>query len=437
MLIQFLVKNFRSFQGQQVLSMVASTDKVLLEENTIHTPALSKQRLLRSAVVYGPNASGKSNLIAAFAFVQQFVQSSAERQAGTAIPLQPFLLDETSANSPSEFEIAFVHQDIRYQYGFSVDRQRVHGEWLIAYPKGSPQKWFERSPLPDLSDSEWFFGSQLRGEKEKLVSLTRPDVLFLSVAAKFNHKQLSSVYNWFVEYLRVITVDEKGYGACLPFTAKQTRENDDFRARIKGLLQFADLGIADVSVQETDGLPEDRPENVQKVISSMFDKDGLKWRTIYVQMHHSTQDRTGTGVPFPMESESKGTQKLFCLGGPWLDTLQKGYTLVIDELDSSMHPHLVRALVSMFQRPDVNIQGAQLIFDTHDITLLDTTLFRRDQVWLTEKDNGGASHLYSLLEFSPRKDESLARGYMHGRYGAIPVFGELDFLKGEPPNGKG
>jgi len=395
MLIEFRFKNFKSFQDEQVLSMVAGSDKSLLD-NVITDKALGKRKLVRSAVLYGANASGKSNLVDALDFVQSFVEGSAERKQGAEIPVHLFRLDKTDDESPAEFEISFIHQGVRYQYGFSVDRKRVHEEWLIAYPKGLPQKWFERPVLGSL-ESEWYFGPQLKGEKKRLVSVTRPDVLFLSEAANFNHKQLSEVYGWFARYFRGTAL------ASEQSVAQAIAEDKDFRAAMKDILRLADLGILDFSVKETP----------------------FQQKHFDVRLWHQTQERAGPGEPFSLEDESLGTRRFFILSYLWLCALADGFTLVVDEMDTSLHPVLVRKLVSLFHNPDTNPQSAQLVFNTHDTTLLDSSLFRRDQIWFVEKDNAGASHLYPLLEYSPRKGEALAKGYLQGRYGALPFIEEF------------
>lgn len=432
MIIQFKFKNFKSFRDEQTLSMVASKDKTLIEQNTTSSPKLGKYRLLRSAVIYGANASGKSNVVDALGFFRNFVRTSADKPVGKDIPVEPFHLDKSYAKAPSEFELTFIHEGVRYQYGCTVDRTKVFSEWLIAYPKGLPQKWFERKLDISRGESEWYFGSQLKGEKEKLISLTRSDALFLSVAAKFNNKQLESVYQWFKQYLRVIEADNDIH---FLYTAKHAKEDDTFRVRVKKLLEFADLGIVDLSVLEQDTLPEEMPEELRSLIT----RGEIEWSGKFkVQLQHRTGGRAKSDVPFSLDDESKGTQRLFCLSGPWVDTLQSGRSLVVDELGSSLHPILVRELVQSFHSASVNSGDAQLIFNTHDTTLLDSSMFRRDQVWFVEKDNDGVSHLYPLLDFSPRKEESLGKWYLKGKYGAIPLVGEMKLLqRGKKSNGKG
>lgn len=427
MLIEFRVKNFKSFKDRQVLSMVASSDKSLLE-NTTAVKSLGNRRLVRSAVVYGANASGKSNLVDALGFVQHFVANSTERKPDVEIPVEHFLLSKNSATIPSEFEISFIHDGVRYQYSFSVNRRRVYEEWLVAYPKGKAQTWFER-PIDNFDDPEqWYFGPRLKGEKKRLVSLVRQDTLFLSVAAQFSHKQLETVYNWFNYQMRVIRPEKSIGSAEEQFTAKLMSETHRVREVIPLFLREADLGISGVLV-ETKRLTEvDLPplDMLSEEARSSLLKELLGKELLEIKMRHQAQGDDGHGVVFPYENESAGTQRVFVLIGPWLRALGEGFIVVVDELDSSLHPMLVRMFVEMFHTSELNQQGAQLIFNTHDTTLLSNELFRRDQIWFVEKDEAGASRLYPLLEFRPRKDEALAKGYLQGRYGAIPFLGSLE-----------
>lgn len=419
MLIEFRVKNFKSFRDEQVFSMVASSDTAL-PDNTIAVPAFSK-KLVRSAALYGANASGKSNFVAALSFVAGFVRDSARRTPGSPIEVQAFRLDSTSREAPTEFEVSFIHSDVRYQYGFVLDTQRVHREWLIAYPQGQPQTWFERTTEVESDKTAWYFGSKLMGEKKKLQLLTRTDVLFLSVAATFNHRQLSQVYTWFSQYLGVIHTN-LAQVHLEQFVANRVKEDSTFHAHVKDLLRLADLGITDFSAEEKE-ITKDEPAHIPDVLR-LF---ALTVKAVYVdiQMEHATKEQPEAGIFFSIDDESHGTRRLFALGGAWLQSLQEGFILVVDELDDSLHPMMVQALIRMFHNPEINQRNAQLIFNTHDTTLLDATLLRRDQIWFVEKDNGGASHLYALLDFSPRKDKALAKGYLQGRYGAIPFIGEL------------
>lgn len=427
MLIEFRVKNFKPFQDECVLSMVASSDRSLVE-NTVPTKLFGQNKLLKSVVVYGANASGKSSLIEAMAFMRDLVIDSNKYNSNDEIPRQPFLLNRESHNLPSEFEVTFIHHDIRYQYGFSVDQQRVHEEWLLAYPKGRAQTWCQRTLNRDNNTYEWYFGSKFRGQKKPLKEQTKENMLFLSKGDNINNEQLTEVYKWFAHELKF--VEPRRYAQLQDYTAHRSKEDPSFRARLQRLLQIADLGITDVSVQEKKIGLEDLPVHLQFLSSALAGGSPVE-----IQMLHETE--AGDQVPFSLNVESLGTQQFFAMGGPLIDTLLNGYVLCVDELDDSLHPNLIRALVSMFHNPDLNPHKAQLIFNTHDATLLDSSLFRRDQIWLVEKNSAGVSHLYSLLDYSPRKDEALAKGYLLGRYGAIPFIREdLLLEEGFISNGK-
>ncbi len=420
MLVEFRVTNFRSFKDTQVFSLVAGSDKTL-PDNTIQNEALGKLRLNRSAVVYGANASGKSNLIAALQFVRRFVLNSVARRAvhevregesEAIIPVTPFLLDRATRDAPSEFEIIFIQQGVRYQYGFRVDRQRVHSEWLIAYPYGQPQRWFERT-LQANGEYEWQFRSkQFRGEKQRITEVTRADALYLSVGSNFRLDQLAAVYSWF-NHLQIYFPPPR-LRSMISLTAQRAFRDPQFHQRVRELLVHADVGILNFVVTE---VPDERGS--QLPLFAEDDRPVSRRSRYEVSLAHqgSTEEESAL---LPLEEESRGTQQLFELAPRLIDVLDEGSVLIIDELDSSLHPVLTHKLVEMFHDPQINRRGAQLLFNTHDISLLDRTLFRRDQIWFVEKDRMGASQLYSLLEFSPRKEEALARGYLQGRYGAIP-----------------
>ncbi len=402
----------------------ASSDKSL-PDNTITVESFG-QKLLRSAVLYGANASGKSNLIKAIKFANRFIRQSDTFKPETKIPIQLFQLDKNSQQTPSKFEFTFIHQAIRYQYGFTVDRQRIYEEWLIAYPKGRGQTWFERTLKPNSNEYAWQYSSHLKGDKKQLEKLItkKPNALFLSVAATFEHEQLYSVYQWFAKNLLIIDINEMNEMLEI-ITALKAITNNDFREIMRKRLQFADLGIADFLVEKkTATLPDNLPNELRSIFEDEGESEGERIE-LDIQMKHQTQE--GSLVSFPMRDESLGTQRYFALGAPWFDTLSNGATLFVDELDASLHPVLVKALVAQFHNLALNSKNAQLIFNTHNVTLLDHALFRRDQVWFIEKDGDGASHLYPLLDFSPRQGESLAKGYLQGRYGAIPFLQETLF----------
>lgn len=425
MLIEFRVTNFRSFRDEQRLSMVASSDKSL-PSNIVHIDAV-KWPLTRSAVIYGPNASGKSNLVLAILYVRSLVLHSAKREpageeasSGLIPNLQPFLFDTASHGASSQFELTFLESGVRYEYGFRINKDTIEEEWLFAYTSGRAQRWFGRERL-DNGEYSWYFGPKLRGEKQRFADITRPNVLFLSLAATLNNPQLSVVFDWFSKRLRVIA----------PFTSKQSMErftvrkalrDQVFHQRIVDLLAQADLRIS--GFKATEIAPDNDPmlHMMPPELASVVRANGMP--RVEVEMEHRV-DGQAQPVTLDKSEESLGTQRLFTLAGPLIDALIGGRVLVIDELDDSLHPILVRRIVELFHDPDINKHGAQLIFNTHDTTLLDIQLFRRDQIWFVERNSANESQLYPLNDFSPRNKESLMRGYLYGRYGALPLIHTL------------
>ena len=412
MLVEFRVKNFRSLREEQVLSLVASKDKTLQDTHTVSTGLKAAPRLLRSAVIYGANASGKSNLIKALQYMRGVVAESATIiQPGLTFAVQPFRLDAQSAKEPTTFEVTFIVDGVRYQYGFSMTPQRIVSEHLLVYKAFKPQRWFERHYDAQTGKDVYEFGPGLKGPKNLWEGATRPNALFLSMAVQLNSEALRPIFDWFVN--RLVIFNEQAQLS--PQVSIQMLQQAEGRRQICEFLSAADISIADIEVVTRKvpgqavyfdlvaGKPEVRNEEVEEH-----------------QLRFSHVTDKGRAV-FDLMDESNGTRKLLFLTGPVLDILRKGLTLVIDELDTSLHTLLVRELVRLFHRPEVNTGGAQLIFTTHDTSLLDAPdLFRRDQVWLVEKDSDQASELVSLSEFSPRKNEALERGYLMGRYGGIP-----------------
>lgn len=424
MLIEFKVKNFRSFRDEIVFSMVAGPDKSL-PDHTTTIPTFGNRRLLHSAVIYGPNASGKSTLMKAIEFVDNLVNENRKLEE---LDLKPFLLNNESPNAPCEFEITYLDsENVRYQYGFHVTTERIVREWLIAYPKGSPRIWFEREYLKQENDPKWHLGKHstswhftpnLKGRNRQIEEVTRQDVLFLSNAVKFDHQQLEKALKWFRQGLHIIDINQRNELFSF-YSAVKAKGDERLRDRISHLLEIADFGISGLDIQEKIYTEQDLPQELQ---SKLLGKKGLN-----IYMLHPGQ--SSNEIRFPIKEESFGTQRFFALSRPLLEALENGRTLFVDELDASLHPKLLRHLIELFHNPQTNPKGAQLIFNTHDTTLLDGSLFRRDQIWFMEKDREGCSHLYSLLDFSPRQGEALAKGYLIGRYGAIPFLSDEQWME--------
>ena len=419
MLIEFSVANFRSLRETQTFSLTKGKGDELLESNTFGATAFNRFELLRSAAIYGPNASGKSNFLLALRTMRKVVLESATGlQRGDPLPVTPFRLDPVTVGQPSEFEVSFIVDQVRYQYGFSASAERIHEEWLLAYPKGRPQRWFGRAWDAQRGGYDWEIGNNLSGEKQLWQKSTRDNALFLSTAVQLNSEQLQPIYDWFKRTLRTTQLG----GWSPTFSASLCEQSE--KQQVMDFLRAADLNIDDIQVEkqafDAQALPDDMPESLRVAIASdMKDKQVVRVKTV-----HKGSD--GEAVVFDLVDESDGTQKLFAFAGPWIDALANGYVLFIDELHDNLHPRLVQFLVQLFHNRETNRHNAQLVFTTHETSILDQDVFRRDQIWFCEKTGKQATSLYPLTDFSPRKGrENLELAYLSGRYGAMPYIRPL------------
>lgn len=414
MLIEFNVANFQALRDAQRFSLVKGKGTELQQSNVFHTPEPNEFELLRSAAIYGPNASGKTTFIRALGTMKDIVLESATSwKAGDKLPVTPFLLSSETRDKPSEFEVNFLLNGVRFQYGFSASSRRIQDEWLFAFPRGRAQRWFQRAWDAESDQYEWYLGDKLEGEKQVWQKSTRDNALFLSTAVNLNAKQLQPIYDWFRTHLRVAGVS----GWSSDFSAIQCDSGQ--KEHILEFLRAADLAIQDILIEKVPfddrDLPDEMPDHLkQALISDFSDKEFFDLKTV-----HKADD--GRNVSFELETESAGTQKLFAFAGPWLDALEKGYTLFIDELNNSLHPRLVRFLVELFHDPERNNKNAQLVFTTHETSILNQRVLRRDQVWFCEREKDQAARIYPLTDFRPRKGrENLELAYLSGRYGALP-----------------
>ena len=421
MLIEFKVTNFRSIREQQTLSLVAAKSDKALPECVIDRdlPGLGGVRYLKGAAIYGANASGKSNILKAIKFVADFVRHSAVGLHPDGFTgAEPFRLDNNSPGKPSEFELTFVAAGVRYVFGFAVTSERVLHEYLIAFPKGAPQRWYDRVFNPETLEYEWSKPSTAFKQAKSLIAKTRENALFLSVGPQFNHGQLRTVYNWFQNHLRII--DLTANIQLLELNTAKKFNTPEYHERLLGLLRSADLGIEDVSIKLEEMTEEQLKQSPNLISSVVLSPDGPKtFKYPEIKLLHSSG--LGSSVPFQFDKyESAGTRRYFSLIGPWVDFIDNGHTVFIDEIETSLHPLLVKELLKLFFSSVTNPNGAQVVFATHNPILLDNSFMRRDQIWFTEKTADGITNLYPLTDFQPRKDEALAKGYLAGRYGGIP-----------------
>jgi uncharacterized protein len=421
MLIEFRVENHRSIRDEQVLTMEAgrvgaSGDPVA------RTIRGCSDKILPVVALYGANASGKSNVLSALAFMREAViYSQRSWSPDEGIPRDPFAWGQ-KRDEPSLFEVEIVVEGVRYRYGFRANSEVFLEEWLLAWPNGKKQTWLTRD------GEEFEYGEHLKGENKIIEGVTRTNALFLSAAAQLKHPQLTPIFSWFsaVETLKVplgrrgpilrprpdstmrMLMDEER-DPRQPSLFGEKEPPDSMVGRVKSLLKNADVGIIDLRVNRKDTPPP-----------------GTGYRHSGLELKHQSESDDAW---LPLEEESRGTQTLFQLALPILRTIQRGRLLVVDELEASMHPNLAEHIVQQFNDSEINTHNAQLIFSTHDTNLLGTLVgepvLRRNQVWLTEKDATGGTVLYPLTDFKPRKEENIERGYVQGRYGAIPYLGNF------------
>ncbi|MHB1540975.1 MAG: AAA family ATPase [Steroidobacteraceae bacterium] len=418
MLVEFSTRNFRSLRDEQTLSLLSNADRSHLETHTVDTGIRSVPRLNRSSVIYGANASGKSNLIFALVTMRNLVlHSTSMLDAARAEQYTPYRLERSTATEPTEFEISVLLDGTRYQYGFTYDAQRVRDEWLIVYRTGKGQSWFDRRWNDAKGEHEWAaFSSYFTGPKETWRLATRPGALFLTTAIQLNNEQLKPLWNWFMDGLIVVN----WLGALgIPQTL-QLMDDPAFKARALGLLRSADLHIADIQVESVPGHQVDFKLEMGKEPELSTSTQNLP----VLKFVHKLEGQDP--VAFDGRYESAGTQRLLSYIGPILDALDNGKLLVVDEFDSSLHPMVIRFVLRLFHNPEVSKHGAQLWMTTHDTSLLDSDLLRRDQIWFVEKDERQASRLYPLTDFSPRKGEALEKGYLRARYGGVPFISRTD-----------
>jgi len=357
-------------------------------------------------------------------FLRRLVLRSATRMTeGDKTGVEPFLLDTLSSTLPSKLEISFAIADQRYTYGVLLTESRIVDEHLIAYPKGLPQHWFHRTYDETTMAYVWAKPSARFKADKDLQGRTRDNALFLSVAAQFNHPQLSAVFQWFKHNLQALDLGADRY-MTPSFSAKLFKDNEAARSKALNLLKSADVGITGIQVMERVISAEKRRGMLTPTRLEALERAGGVTDLTQLDVGLVHQAAEPHGIQLDFENESTGTRRLFALLEPWLDNLKNGYTILIDELDSSLHPLLVRELLKMIMCDEHNPNGAQLLFTSHNAMLLDRTVLRRDQIWFTEKNDRGETNLYPLTDFQPRKDEALAKGYLAGRYGGIPYLPE-------------
>ncbi len=425
MLLELKVKNFRSIKDWQSFSMLAENKVNELEESLIqHTG----HEILSSSIIYGRNASGKSNILKAFRALRFMVLKSSNFKVDTKIPAyEPYKLDNVSQNELTEFYIDFIaNDDLRYIYEIGFDSNIIAYERLKFYPKKQSANLFDRTHGSSIK-----YGDYLKGRKKEVEEKLYDNQSFLSKVGSEKFDSLKNAYLFFSKYLFTSTLHDTKYDDLLIriFTNKMAKDEIPyFKENINKLMKVADTGIDCIDIKEDEIDMEDLPtEMSSKEKEELVEKYKYKIRTVHKKFDG---DKIIGEEKFRLKEESTGTIKLLAIGGLILDALSDGTVLIIDELDKSLHPKLTRTLINIFHSKKTNPKNAQLIFATHDVSLLDPELFRRDQVWFAEKEFEGWSHYYSISDISGiRANAPYEKYYMSGRLGATPVINqnELNF----------
>ncbi|MCL2860487.1 MAG: ATP-binding protein [Oscillospiraceae bacterium] len=416
MLIQFSVRNFLSFKEKQTFTTLASTDKSQIQ-NLINYKDKDYSKI---NVIYGANASGKTNLIKAISFVREFIINSSKLLEGSPIPVIPFKFSKGFNDGKSSFELIFVTNNIRYEYSFICDKNNVYEEALYMNENGREALVFDRTNINNYefkSDKTILEGLKERNTNNKL---------FLATAATWNYARVKPVVDYIVNNLFVLFDYNINMGAIMQ-NLKLLNEYNDFKKFALKILEQGDFTISDFSMKEQKIAPNDPLyNNFLNMITSQFpagtkleevNLNEIKFNTI----HNITENNKTNPYMLELNDESFGTQNLFNFTAILYDVLKRGKVLLVDEIDRSIHPLLVEYIVRLFIDESINRNNAQLIFNTHDTNLLSLDLFRRDEIWFAERNvDTGSTTLYPLTDYSPRKDENIQKGYLVGRYGGIP-----------------
>lgn len=417
MIVQFTVGNFLSFNAKQVLNLEAKG----ISELKTNICTFKAEKILRSMVIYGANSSGKSNLIKAMERMREVVLSSVRLNDSDELEYSPFLLSIETDSLPTFFEIIFWKESIRYRYGFEYNLRQIENEWLFAGKSEKSEKaLFIRTIEGIAVDAKY-------KEGEGIESKTNNNRLFVSLVAQLGGPISKQILEFFKNYNVLSGLDHNDYKG---FTTRMLHKNLNGCEESLELYQKLKLGFQDIKAIESDFNLSEIPENLPDELRIKLVKDLTGKRNISLKTVHNKYDKKGDIVDFvlfdKLKNESEGTNKIIDLSGPIFDTLKFGKALIIDELDAKLHPLITLRIVELFNSPISNTKNAQLIFATHDTNLLGEELFRRDQIWFTEKDEREQTELYSLYDFNlpdgskVRNDSNLEKNYIRGRYGAIP-----------------
>ena len=414
MLVSFTIENFKSFREMAQLSLLAKrTDKTarsaLME---MDLPGMGKQALLPAAAIYGANASGKTNFLLAIKFMRMAVlQSQTNWKPYNSIPVDCHLSE--SDQNDTQMEIQFIHEDVRYRYGFSANKKFFSSEWLYSYPKGRERELFFRTTADNKTEYNISIrcGSSFKGLKrdhESSARRVRHNSLFLSAASQDNQEDSSSVYKWFKNNIignSTMSSDDSSHG----FTSLLAHEYEQFKILLEPLIRMANPAVKNIVINKRED---------EKSRSDVDQDEDIYEQSKKYEVSFVLSDG-GNEITVDRKSESRGVKRLYSIAFDIISCLKFGRVLIVDELESSMHSQVASQILALFQSKASNPHGAQLVFTTHETRLLNLQHLRRDQIWFCEK-KGISSALYPLSEFAPRSDENFESSYLKGKYGAVP-----------------
>jgi AAA15 family ATPase/GTPase len=430
MLLEFSVNNFLSIRDTIKFSMQATkkdNDKKYFVEN-------KKYRILTNAVIYGANASGKSNFLKAFAYFKSIVVNEAKIiQSTDILNHTPFKLSNNTENSSGWFEAVFFINNKKYRYGFELDNKTVYSEWLFEDSKGKEAKLFYRDvdDIDYVNPQKFQEGITFFNDKKKSINIADNQLFLWVCDRQKNSPIVKSIMQYF--YNNINKLDGTKHTSYRGYTEDLLVENIEIRNRVINLMKIADIGIENIEVEkkELDIPINELPNDIRNIIPQDVIEKAKRAvvGTIKTKMEHKKFDINNQECGsewFDLDNESTGTEKFFSILAPILDTLDHGKVLIIDELDNSLHPLLTRKILELFHDKNINKNNAQLIFATHDTNLLKNYIFRRDQIWFAEKDQYGATEIYSLAQFKDvDKKVDFEKQYIQGKYGAIPYIGNF------------
>ena len=411
MLVEFSVKNFTSIKEEITFSMLAGNGDENIE-NTIQINDTG-ERYLKSTAIYGANASGKTNFIKALTAAILMVRKSNLRNINEPLAeMKPFKFDKDTINEPCEFKFIFIKNNVKYIYGFSADINKIYTEYLYQYLSAKPSLIFDRKNV-----NEYKFTQTEQSKLNELSTKNTEKKLFLSTATEWNYEKTKDAYMWFAE--DIDTYDEYINLGDFAFNRFENDNEGDLKRFTINLLKKADILIKDYNFE----VENINLSNIIAVNNIKIPSEDIVQKAIRISTLHEIENKNGKIENYELDltEESLGTQNLFFFSPILKEAFEKGKVVVIDEMDKSLHPLLVEFIIELFHNNEINKNNAQLIFNTHDTNLLSLNTFRRDQIWFTEKElKKGTTDLYPLDDFTVRKTENIQKGYLNGRYGAIP-----------------